>query len=70
MKNTRFTVTLIRSAEGYAASCPALRGCHSQGKTKPEALRNIRSAIREWMEAERDEAKVFQVTEAQVTVQV
>lgn len=29
----------------YVASCPALKGCHSQGRTKQEALTNIREAI-------------------------
>ena len=70
MKSQRFSVTLIKSDEGYAVSCPALRGCHSQGKTKAEALKNIQDAIREWLDAEREEARVFRVMEAQVTVEV
>ena len=48
----KYRVVLIKSEEGYAVSCPALRGCHSQGETKDEALDNIRSAIREWLDAE------------------
>lgn len=47
-----FRVTLIETEEGVAASCPALRGCHSQGETREEALANIHTAIREWLEAE------------------
>ena len=47
-----FRVTLIESEEGVAVSCPSLRGCHSQGATREEALVNIRSAIQEWLEAE------------------
>lgn len=29
----------------YVASVPALKGCWSQGKTRDEALKNIREAI-------------------------
>jgi len=31
--------------DGYVAECPMLPGCMSQGKTKKEALKNIREAI-------------------------
>ncbi len=51
----KYRVVLIRSDEGYAVSCPALRGCHSQGETKEEALENIREAIREWHDAGKGE---------------
>lgn len=47
---------LIQSEEGWAASCPALRGCHSQGVTREEAVANIHVAICEWIEAENIEA--------------
>jgi len=45
-------VELIKSDEGYAVSCPDLRGCWSQGATEEEALANIQSAIVEYLEAE------------------
>lgn len=32
--------------QGFIADCPALPGCMSQGKTRKEALKNIREAIR------------------------
>ena len=63
-----YRVVLIESEEGFAVSCPALRGCHSQGKTKAEALENIRYAMRDWLDAESDEESVFSITEETVTV--
>jgi len=35
---------------GYSVECPSLRGCHSQGETKEEALTNIKEAIQLWIE--------------------
>jgi predicted RNase H-like HicB family nuclease len=34
----------------YVAEVPALPGCLSQGKTKQEALKNIKEAIEGWLE--------------------
>ena len=65
---TNYRVTLIEHDDGVSVSCPALKGCHSQGRTREEALENIRDAIREWLAAEADEAKQFKVTEAEVAV--
>ena len=36
---------------GYVAHCPAIPGCHSQGKTMEEAIDNIKDAIRGCVEA-------------------
>lgn len=42
----------------YVAHCPALKSCWSQGKTRAEALRNIREAIELYLEpAPRELAK-------------
>ena len=42
----KFIVTIDRDETGmWGAECPAIPGCVSQGKTKPEALKNIREAI-------------------------
>jgi len=32
--------------QGFVADCPSLPGCMSQGKTKNDALKNIREAVR------------------------
>lgn len=64
----KYRVVLIESAEGFSVSCPALKGCHSQGQTREEALENIRDAIREWLAAEGAEETIFRVTEDEVTI--
>ena len=46
----RYTVTYSRDEDGYiVASVPALPGCHSQGRSKEEARRNIREAMRGYL---------------------
>lgn len=42
---------------GYVAHAPALKGCWSQGKTREEAVANIREAIEAWLEVEQDKAE-------------
>lgn len=64
----RYRVVLIESDEGFAVSCPALRGCHSQGQTREEALGNIADAIREWLAAEDIDESVVSITEDEVAV--
>ena len=42
----RLLVVFETDEDGWVvASCPTLPGCHSQGRTRAEALRNIREAI-------------------------
>jgi len=44
-------VTIEQDESGYyVAEVPALPGCMSQGKTKEEALTNIKEAIEGWLE--------------------
>ena len=47
---SRYSVSLIKSDEGYSVWVPGLPGCASQGQTEEEALENIREAIREYLE--------------------
>lgn len=45
-------VIIFRGEDGYwVAECPSLLGCLSQGKTKEEAVTNIREAIRGYIAA-------------------
>ena len=42
----KFAITLGTDEDGFVvASCPALPGCHSQGKTRDEAIANIKEAV-------------------------
>jgi predicted RNase H-like HicB family nuclease len=42
----KFLVTLETDEDGWlVAECPALPGCVSQGRTREQALANIREAI-------------------------
>ena len=57
-------VLIEKDEAGYfVAEVPALPGCFSQGKTKKEALKNIREAIEGWLEVMEDKHP-FDRTEA------
>ena len=47
----KFKVVLYESEEGFTVFCPGLQGCITEGDTPEEALENIQSAIREYLEA-------------------
>lgn len=47
----KYTVILEKGREsGYVAYCPTLKGCVTQGRTKKEALKNIKEAIAAYVE--------------------
>lgn len=51
----RLLVVFQTDEDGWeVASCPALPGCHSQGRTRKEALDNIREAIRGYVASLRE----------------
>lgn len=62
----RYKVALYRSEEGYSVSVPGLPGCCSQGATEEEALENIASAIREYLEVAAELAQEAEVREVEV----
>jgi predicted RNase H-like HicB family nuclease len=50
-----FEVILEPEEEGgYHVYCPRLKGCHSCGATKEEALEGIKEAIELWLESARE----------------
>ncbi|KPV46840.1 MULTISPECIES: type II toxin-antitoxin system HicB family antitoxin [Acidiplasma] len=47
-----YTVIITRDEDGYyVVNVPALPGCFTQGKTKKEALENIKEAIIAYIES-------------------
>ena len=46
----QYLVEINKNEEGFTVSCPGLPGCWSQGKTKEEALLNIKDAIETYLE--------------------
>ncbi len=58
MKNYNLQVIIEQDEDGvFIAECPALQGCHAQGKTYEEAIENIRDVIAMCIEELRDEKK-------------
>ena len=48
----KFRVTIEPDEDGvFVAQCPSLPGCVSQGKTRDEAMTNIRDAIQGYLES-------------------
>lgn len=55
MKTYKFKIITEQDEDGvYIVSCPALKGCYSQGTTIEEAIKNIKDAIRLHIEARKD----------------
>lgn len=52
MTEYHYTVIIEREEKGgFHAYCPALRGCHTQGDTYEEAVRNIEEAVQLYIES-------------------
>ena len=48
----KFRVTIEPDEDGiFVAQCPSLPGCVSQGKTRDEAMVNIRDAVQGYLES-------------------
>jgi len=48
----RYRIVIEPDEDGvFVAECPSLPGCVSQGKTRAEALDNIKDAIRGYLES-------------------
>jgi predicted RNase H-like HicB family nuclease len=63
----KYRIALHKSKEGYSVSVPGLPGCWSQGDTEPEALANIRDAIREYLSVVEEQLRGEDIREIEVT---
>ncbi len=66
----RYQVVLIPGEDGWiVAECPSLPGCVSQGRTRDDALANIKEAMQLWLEVEAEASGVApQPVEAELAV--
>ena len=54
----KFTIILRKEEEGgYSAQCLELPGCISEGETREKALKNIKEAIKGYLEAFSEEVE-------------
>ena len=55
----KFDVVILEDEEagGYVAFVPALPGCHTQGETMDEVIKNIKEAIELYLEMLSEEEK-------------
>ena len=71
-EQVKFVVTVEDGEDGYVvASCPALPGCHSEGKTKEQAIASIKEAIEGSIASMREQGEpipVQSVLEVEVSV--
>ena len=66
-ETAKFPVTLERDEDGFiVASCPVFLGCHSQGKTKEEAIANITEAIRGYVASMRKHGEPVPVADVEL----
>lgn len=43
-------VVIEKDIDGFYAYCPALKGCHTQGDTLDEVMRNIQAVVELYLE--------------------
>lgn len=67
----KLSITLDRDEDGmWVVECPSIPGCVSQGKTKADALKNIKEAIALCLEVRAERGLPLTVETCQVEVLV
>src|SRR5918911_485847 len=65
----KFNITLDRDEDGiWVAECPSIPGCVSQGKTKQEAVENVKDAIALCLEVRAEKGLPLTIETQQVEV--
>lgn len=64
----KYLTAINKSEYGYSVSVPALPGCHSQGRTKKEALENIQDAILTYLAMSKEELEGAEISEVEVAI--
>ena len=65
----KFAITVDRDEDGiWVVECPSIPGCVSQGKTKSEAVKNIKEAIELCLEVRAERGLPLTVETRQVDV--
>lgn len=62
----KYLVVIHKSKYGYDVHVPALPGCHSQGATEAEALKNIKDAVLTYLGMEKEELRGAKIREVEV----
>ena len=64
-----FSVTIDRDEDGvFVVECPAIPGCVSQGKSKEEAVENIKDAIKSCLEVRAEKGMPLTIETKQIEV--
>jgi predicted RNase H-like HicB family nuclease len=70
-RKMKFVVNIYQDEDGvYIAECPSIPGCVSQGKTREEAEKNIREAIKECLEVRAEKGLPITVETHQIEIEV
>jgi predicted RNase H-like HicB family nuclease len=56
-KEMKVTIIIEKDEFGYYAYCPELEGCHTQGDSLDEVLKNIKEAVELYLETLDEEEK-------------
>ena len=62
----KYLIAIKKTKYGYDTHVPVLPGCHSQGSTEKEAIKNTYDAVLTYLEMERKELKNTDFKEIEV----